>query len=196
MEPGPMPSDLEVEIKLLVADPERTRQRLAAIGVREQTGRCFEDNQVFDFPDRRLRDRDIMFRLRRVDGSWTLTLKERVPEEGDYKIRREYETQVADGESVLSMIRALGMENTYHYQKYRRTYRAGDTVITLDELPIGNYLELEGPPEEIDRLAADLGYSRDDYINVDYRTLHKRTLEAEGFDGEPTEMVFTGGMPS
>jgi len=137
-----------------------------------------------------------MFRLRRAGDRWTTTLKERVPDEGDYKIRREYESEVSDGEAMLDVIRGLGMEPAYRYQKYRSTFRAGATLITLDELPIGNYVELEGAREEIDRLAAELGYSREDYISADYRTLHKQRVQQESGGDEPAEMVFPGRTPS
>lgn len=185
-----MPSGLEVEIKLAVDDPPEILRRLERAGARRETDRLFEDNRIFDFPDGRLRDREIMFRLRRSGDRWTTTLKERVPDQGDYKIRREYESEVSDGEAMLDVIRGLGMEPAYRYQKYRTTFLAGQTVITLDELPMGNYLELEGTREAIDGLAAELGFSREDYITADYRTLHKQWLQQEGGGDEPAEMVF------
>jgi adenylate cyclase class 2 len=191
-----MASGLEVEIKLAVGDLPEVLRRLERAGARRETERRFEDNRVFDFPDGRLRDREVMFRLRRFGDRWTTTLKERVPDQGDYKIRREYESEVSDGEAMLDVIRGLGMEPVYRYQKYRSTFRDGETVITVDELPIGNYLELEGAQEAIDALAARLGFSREDYINADYRTLHEQMLEQQGGGKDPAEMVFPGRTPS
>ena len=171
-------------------------RRLERAGAQRETDRLFEDNRIFDFPDRRLRDREIMFRLRQSGDRWITTLKERVADEGDFKIRREYESEVSDGEAMLDVIRGLGMKQVYRYQKYRSTFHAGETVITLDELPIGNYLELEGPREAIDRLAAELGFSREDYISADYRTLHKQMVQQESGGDEPAEMIFPGRNPS
>ena len=186
---------LEVEVKLPVHDLEAMVLRLGEAGLEMETPREFEDNRVFDFADGRLRREQVMIRLRQVHGVNLLTLKERVPDQGDYKIRREYETEVADGAMLLAMLRALGLHVAYRYQKYRRTYRRGDILVTLDELPIGEYLELEGPPDEIDRMAVQLGFSRADYINVSYRTLHQQILDREGLKGEPVEMVFPGWLP-
>jgi adenylate cyclase class 2 len=137
-----------------------------------------------------------MLRVRQVEDASLLTVKEKVPDQGDYKIRREYETEVADGEMLQAMLRALGLQVAYRYQKYRRTYRRGDLLVTLDELPIGDYLELEGPPGDIYRKAASLGISRGDYIIVSYRTLHLRLLKKEVLAGEPVEMVFPGWLPA
>ena len=105
-----MPSGLEVEIKLAVDDGPEILRRLERAGAERETDRLFEDNRIFDFPDGRLRDREVMFRLRQFGDRWTTTLKERVPDEGDYKIRREYESEVSDGEAMLDVIRGLGME--------------------------------------------------------------------------------------
>ena len=71
-----------------------------------------------------------------------------------------------------------------------RVYRAGDLIITLDELPLGNFLELEGDPADIDRFAGRLGFSRADYINDSYRALHQIHWEEAGEEGEPAELVF------
>ncbi len=191
MSPG-----LEVEIKLPVADLEEMARRLLAAGLEPDSPRQFEDNWVFDFADGRLRQEQVMLRVRQTDDESLVTLKEKVPDQGDYKIRREYETEVADGEVLQAMLRALGLRVAYRYQKYRRTYVRGDLLVTLDELPIGNYLELEGPPTGIDLMAERLGFSRGDYINASYRTLHQRLLEEEGMKGEPVEMVFPGWLPA
>jgi adenylate cyclase class 2 len=41
----------------------------------------------------------------------------------------------------------------------------------MDETPIGNFAEIEGPPEWIDTLARDLGVSQRDYITETYAGL-------------------------
>ena len=64
--------------------------------------------------------------------------------------------------------------------------------ITLDELPLGNFVELEGEPADIDSFAGLLGFNRADYINDSYRALHLRQREEAGETGEPTELIFPG----
>jgi hypothetical protein len=61
--------------------------------------------------------------------------------------------------------------------------------LTLDETPIGVFVELEGERREIDRAARMLGFARSDYINKSYGELllEQRGLAArtEGIDGHP-----------
>ena len=188
-----MTSRLEVEIKLPVTDPEEMARRLQAAGAAIAAPRVLEDNHVLDFPDGRLRARQVMLRLRLVDGRGLVTVKEKITgDEGDYKIRHEQESVVADGHGLLATLRATGLVTSYRYQKYRRVFRAGDLIITLDELPLGNFLELEGEPADIDRFAGLLGFSRTDYINDSYRALHLCLREKEGREGEPTDLLFPG----
>jgi len=188
-----VPSHLEVEIKLPVADLDDMVRRLQVAGALVETPRVFEDNHVLDFPDGRLRARQVMLRLRLVDGGGLVTVKEKIAgDEGDYKIRHEQESKVEDGAGLLATLRAAGFVTIYRYQKYRRLFRAGNLAITLDELPLGNFVELEGEPADIDRFAGLLGFNRADYINDSYRDLHLRQWEEAGETGEPAELVFSG----
>ena len=188
-----MTSHLELEIKLPVTDPEEMARRLQAMGATVAAPRALEDNHVLDFTDGRLRQRQVMLRLRLVDGRGLVTVKKKITgDEGDYKIRHEQESVVEDGHGLLATLRAADFVTSYRYQKYRRVFRAGDLIITLDELPLGNFLELEGEPADIDRFAGRLGFNRADYINDSYRALHLRLWEDAGEPGEPTELVFPG----
>jgi len=84
------------------------------------------------------------------------------------------------------VLRALGYEPTYRYQKYRQPYHLAAVEVLLDETPIGNFLELEGPPEAIDAAARALGFSPADYDARTYRELHQARTGRE----EPGDMVF------
>ena len=61
--------------------------------------------------------------------------------------------------------------------------------MTVDETPIGSFLEIEGPPEWIDSTASRLGFSADDYILESYGRLYLAACERQGV--QPTNMVFT-----
>ena len=47
-------------------------------------------------------------------------------------------------------------------------------MATLDETPIGVFVELEGPPDWIDRTARRLGFSPADYIKASYARLYQQ----------------------
>jgi len=58
------------------------------------------------------------------------------------------------------------MSGWFRYEKYRTTFRLPDSnawanglLIELDETPIGNLVELEGPAAAIDRAAEELGFT-------------------------------------
>jgi adenylate cyclase, class 2 len=104
----------------------------------------------------------------------TLTYKgpaQRAP----HKSREEIETDVSDVEAFVKVFRALGYRSTYRYEKYRTTFAVEGKpgLILLDETPIGDFLELEGPPEWIDATAAQLGHTSDDYITASYIRLYR-----------------------
>ncbi|MBV9743453.1 MAG: hypothetical protein JO099_06800, partial [Acidobacteriia bacterium] len=67
----------------------------------------------------------------------------------------------------------LGFQRVFRYEKYRTEFRRGRKgVVTLDETPIGTYLELEGPPDWIDGTAALLNFQENDYITLSYGRLY------------------------
>ena len=60
--------------------------------------------------------------------------------------------------------------------------------MTLDETPIGNFIELEGPRRWIDKVARQFGYTRADYITASYAVLYFEHCRKRGI--RPTHMVF------
>jgi adenylate cyclase class 2 len=196
---GSWQMEREIEVKLrLDPDTAQVRRRLEAAGAVFEQPRAFEDNVLYDDAAFSLSRRDRLLRLRTTRSEAgaapapaKLTYKEPVPEEGGpYKVRGEINLAVDDTEGTDTLLRRLGFRPIYRYQKYRTSFRAGEVKITLDETPIGNFLELEGPREEIDSIAAALGHSRTDYINLSYYELHQQVASSGG--GEPGDMLFEG----
>ena len=170
----------EVEIKLRFESPALALSALERIGVRRETPRRFEDNALFDIPPGVLRRRGELLRLRRVGDETIVTLKRPVPGTHEHKVREEIECHVADGQVLEAVIGALGALPLYRYQKYRTEFRLGELHVLLDETPIGCFVELEGPPEQIDATAAELGFSKSDYIRETYHRLHELAAERHG----------------
>lgn len=178
---GPMdPSITEIEIKLALPSPDEALRRVEATGAKSVVPREFEDNRVYDLADGALRADGRLLRLRRAGDRATVTFKARVPDERRYKIRTEYETAVADPDQLEKILTGLGYAVVYRYQKYRSVFSAGGVEIAVDETPIGCYIELEGEPDAIDRLAERLGFSPNDYIRDSYLTLHRAHAKSSG----------------
>jgi adenylate cyclase, class 2 len=177
----------ETEIKLRVhPDAQSAIKRL---GYQIRIPRELEADQLYD-RSTDLRSADKILRLRRRGPRTTLTYKgpaQRAP----YKSREEIEMDVTDGDAFQQILAGLGYEPTFRYEKYRTTFHhsAHPGLITLDETPIGTFLELEGPGEWIDATALDLGYSQDDYITESYASLYRRFC-AEHPERVPSAMVF------
>ncbi|MDP9264109.1 MAG: class IV adenylate cyclase [Acidobacteriota bacterium] len=157
----------EVEVKFLVPDLKRLARNLRAAGFRITARRALESNTLYDLPGQVLRKRGELLRLRQYGKTWTLTHKSRGTV-GRHKSRTETETPVADGEHMDSILRALGFEPTFRYEKYRTGWSDGKGHVLVDETPIGNVGEIEGSPEWIDRTARKLGVSERDYITDSY----------------------------
>jgi adenylate cyclase class 2 len=150
--------------------------------------RVLESNVVYDTPSGALRASGQLLRLRRTGRHALLTYKGPA-EPGRYKSREERETSLADAEELAVILTRLGYRPSFRYEKYRTEYQrpGGAGLVLLDETPIGDFFELEGPPEWIDRTAADLGFSLSDYITETYGSLFSQERSA-GTD--PAAMLF------
>jgi adenylate cyclase class 2 len=177
----------ETEIKLRLRGDVRSAIEQLGYGVR--TARELEADQLYDRATE-LRGADKILRVRRRGSRTTLTYKgpaQRAP----HKSREEIEVDVTDGAAFEQILAGLGYQPTFRYEKYRTTFiREGAAgLITLDETPIGTFLELEGEADWIDTTALQLGYSPTDYITESYASLYRKFC-AEHPDRVPTTMVF------
>jgi adenylate cyclase class 2 len=168
---------VETEIKFRVDDVKTLAGRLETAGFRLDTPRTFESNVLYDTPERQLRSRTEILRIRNYGGKWTLTHK-RLPDEGPgedrHKHRMETETTVSDGAALGEVFRSLGLVPAFRYEKWRSEWSDGEGHCVVDETPIGNFAELEGDPDWIDRIAARLGISPSEYMTVSYGRLFEQ----------------------
>jgi len=160
----------EIEIKFRVADLRGLTRKLRAAGFRLVTPRTNEINTLYDLPGEILRARQQLLRLRKYGSTWTLTHKSG-GKKGRHSSRVELETGVADGKKMDAILRGLGYAPTFRYEKFRAEWTDGKGQIVVDETPIGNFCEIEGPPRWIDTTAKKLGVAPADYITKNYATL-------------------------
>jgi len=166
---------VETEIKLRLAQgPEHAGALLNQNGFQVTGPRQLETDQTFDLSSGKLTQSGRLLRLRSAGGRWTVTYKG-PPQGGSHKSREEIETAVADGPAFAQILAALGYQPSFAYEKFRTTYKAlGEVgIATVDETPIGDFLELEGPGYWIDRTALRLGFDPADYITSSYATLYE-----------------------
>jgi adenylate cyclase class 2 len=165
----------EIEIKFRVADLRALARQLRAAGFRLVTRRTREMNTLYDLPGEILRKRKELLRIRKYGSACTLThkCKGRV---GRHSSREELETSVADGNKMDLILRALGYAPSFRYEKFRAEWvdkkmPDGKGKVVVDETPIGNFCEIEGPPRWIDATAKRLGVTPADYITKNYAAL-------------------------
>ena len=165
-----MASTKEIEIKFRIADLRAIRHRLRAAQFRPLTPRTHEMNTLYDLPGNPLHRRGDLLRLRRYGSEWALTHKAK-GKDGRHKTRTETETKIADGRQMEVILRALGYLPTFRYEKFRAEWEGGKGHVVVDETPIGNFGEIEGPARWIDETAGRLGIQRSNYITDTYAGL-------------------------
>ncbi|MGA9542265.1 MAG: class IV adenylate cyclase [Candidatus Sulfotelmatobacter sp.] len=179
----------EIEIKFRVADPRALARKLRVAGFHELTPRTHEMNTLYDLPGEVLRARKELLRLRKYGSDWTLTHKSG-KKAGRHSSRVELETSVGDGKQMDLILRALGYTPSFRYEKFRAEWTDGKGQVVVDETPIGNFCEIEGPPRWIDATAKKLGVSATDYITKNYAGLF---LEWKArAKSQASEMTFRG----
>jgi adenylate cyclase class 2 len=175
----------EIELKFPITDLARLQLRLPALGFLLDTPRTFEQNTLYDTLGRSLRESKQILRIRRYGDLWTVTHK-RLPYSSPdssptrYKVRIETETRVEDGPALAAIFEQLGYTPVFRYEKFRTEWSQITPTIdgplfteavpsaevslsnplchlVIDETPIGDYAELEGPPPWIDDTLSKLG---------------------------------------
>lgn len=182
-----MPLEREIKLRFASADDARERIVDSGLGVTPLRGRRLQEDCLLDTEDDRLYSRRCVLRVRSEGGKSLLTFKGPV-QPGVMKVRDEFETVVADGDTLLTILHELGLHVWFRYEKYREEFAAEDVIIAIDETPFGTFVEIEGGEEHIHRTAAALGKSAKDYITDSYRTLFAGYCRAHGLDA--THMLF------
>jgi adenylate cyclase class 2 len=194
-----MPTETEVKIPF-PAGPQNAHTLIVSKGFEILETRILESDQIFDLQGSPLKAADQLLRLRRSGPRATVTYKgpaQRSP----HKSREEIEFDVTDPSHFELVLLRLGYSPRFRYEKYRTKFAAPSDaggLVTIDETPIGVFLELEGSPDWIDRTAALLGFSPSDYSTASYHALYREYLCTH--EGDPGNMVFrqttnTGPLP-
>ena len=171
--------DQEIEVKLYVRDLKKIEAGLLERKARLIQARVFERNLRFDQPDGRLRAEGRVLRLRQ-DAEARLTYKGASDLVDGIMSRRELEFTIGDLETARKVLLALGYVEVAVYEKYRAVYELGDCHIMLDELPYGNFVEIEGADAEAIHSTADLmgldmeAATGDSYLGIFQRYCQKR----------------------
>lgn len=151
----------EIEVKFYIGNLAALKQKLVerdAVLVQE---RVHEVNLRFDTPERALYHAGEMLRLRK-DTEARMTFKGAGAVQAGARLRQELEFMVDDFNMARQVLESLGFEVCMMYEKYRAVYKLGKVLVTLDEMPYGDFAEIEGPDgETIQEAALELGLDWD-----------------------------------
>jgi adenylate cyclase, class 2 len=194
------PTVRETEIKLRVSDLAGMIRKLSHLGAR-CNGRVLERNILYDTPDSDIRGGHRLLRLRietpapsrlvrggRRRARITSKRPPLAPTRSRYKENLEREAPLSSASTWGAAVRAIGFRAGFRYEKFRTTFRLPGLHLDLDETPVGTFLEIEGAPRSIDRIARALGFSRRDYIRSTYWDLYAVKCRTRG--EIPRNMLF------
>lgn len=179
----------EIEIKIeYKGTREQAQAMIEAQGYKIKEPRVLESDQLFDRAGE-LRASDQLLRLRRIGDLATVTYKGPGSRER-HKSREEIEFDVSDPAAFSLVLSRLGYQPVFRYEKFRTKFSAPGEhgIVTIDDTPIGIFLEIEGEPEWIDTTAAKLGYSLRDYSTESYASLYRKYQASN--PSAPADMIF------
>jgi adenylate cyclase class 2 len=174
--------DSELEVKFYISKHKELEELLIAQGAQLKGPRVYEINLRFDTPDLSLLNSGRLLRLR-LDSRARVTYKGLGSIEGGARLRQELEITVSNFDTARALFEALGYEVYMMYEKYRTSYKVGDLEVVLDEMPYGNFVEIEGPDSQSIQTAAEhLGINWDARIMDSYTVLFEVARAKLGFN--------------
>jgi predicted adenylyl cyclase CyaB len=178
----------EIEVKFFMQDLGKVGTRLRELGARLLRPRVYELNLRYDRSDGSLRRQHRVLRLRQSDDI-RLTYKGPGSIVDGAMSRQEIEFTVGDFEAAKAFLETLDYRIIVMYEKYRTAYEIetpgvsedAGCLVMLDELPYGNFIEIERPDAASIHAAADsLSLKWETAITESYLMLFERLGKTRG----------------
>ena len=199
-------SGQELEVKFMISDLAKFRLKLETLGANLEQDRQHEVNLRFDTPDGEMARTYRVLRLRQ-DSVARVTYKGPGSIQDGVRLRQELEFTVSDFATAKALFEALGYQVAVIYEKYRTVFNFAGCEISLDEMPYGSFLEIEGPSgAHIQQVARQLELDWDARIMDSYIMLFDRICQAmnlkikdltfNNFAGIAVPVVLFGARPA
>lgn len=180
----------EVELKLYCPNLSEVQQRLQSMGAQALQPRVLERNLRYEDSGNSLTARGVLLRLRQ-DNRARLTLKmPGAARPGSDAILQRFEAEIAvsDFDTAALIFEKLGYHVQLLYEKYRSTWALGGTEVALDELPCGNFVEIEGEAAQIEHAVRALALEGAPRLPLSYAAIFEAI---QGYLGLPLhELTF------
>lgn len=147
----------ELEVKFYLANKHSLQKTLKNLRAKLVQTRTYERNLRFDTAEGELTSNSQVLRLRK-DQANHLTFKGPSDVKDGVSARTEIEFSVDDFDKAQGLLEALGYRVSMIYEKYRAVYGLSGALITIDEMPFGDFAEIEGTDRaNIERVCSQLG---------------------------------------
>lgn len=173
---------VEREAKYYLPDLDAMQARLTQAAAQVIVPRVFERNVRYDDAQGTFAARHLVLRLRQDDAARLTFKAPMMQSDVDVESRFEAEVTVSDFDTMAIILARLGYVEAVRYEKYRTTYDLDGLHIMLDELPYGDFIELEGEADAIRRAAARLSLPVAQRMDANYIDLFERVRQALRLD--------------
>ncbi len=177
-------SEIEKKYRLNESWKKRITQDLKELGA-EFLASDFEQNLIFG--SEHLKAQKSVIRIRITQDQKILTFKKFVSSADGIKTHIEHETNISDASEMEQILSGLGIHKKLYYEKKRKTYRLRNALVMIDQLPFGNYLEIEASQQEIAQVELLLGA---DELEVEPSTYPSLTHKLGVLNGKILEARF------
>ena len=175
-----MHDNIEREAKFFIRDRKKIEQQIIKLGGLVIQPRVLETNFRFDTPERELAASYQVLRLRQ-DTRTRLTYKGPADPNSEVSARLEYEVEIDNLTTAERILLALGYEVITMYEKYRASYSFDNVEISLDEMPFGGFMEIEGADiQQIQQMAEKLNLKWENRTSLSYLRIFSQVKERLG----------------
>ena len=178
-----MAIEIEKKYRLTGEQKQFVLSALADVSA-EYVGEDSEENTIYGGG---VLDDGAVLRVRKTQNKTILTFKKTIQNDFNIKQRTEHETEISDADEIVKIIENLGFMPRLVYEKRRKTWHFRQVEIVLDELPFGEFMEIEGSVMAIAEAEIFLGI--EDYT-TEHATYPHLTMKHGKRNGDLVEARF------
>ena len=185
----------EIEIKIRLKDKKAIQKKLLELGWQIKELRFQRDTRVIQ-PTHSTVYKNVFPRVREdSNGSkiFTVKVKNDIIKDSDKKYfeRDEYELEIEEPSTMLKIFYILGFTDQRVLEKYRQfwIFNGSNIDLVIDSVPFGDYLEIEGNKDEINKIVNELELQDEPRVTNAYFVEYANYCVANGI-GEKQDLIF------
>lgn len=178
--------DLELEYRFKIDDKgkmSRILNKLAKIVVKRE----HQTNVMFDNTEKLMQISNGRVRIQTIKNrKKVLTYKKPITTKGHINKEIEYEIEFVDTNGQIEKIlKAMEFTPATSYERFRTQWETDGVIITLDEYPFSDLIEIEGPREKIENITKKLGFNPKKGLLMPCDTLFQEWRKERGLPFKP-----------